>query len=182
MLDRILRWLIPKRRAPSRKKGEQALLNYALDLAQEWGGDWLKPVQERLRKAYPEMTQDELDRLNSIAQAAMKAGHELVYSMAEQRSRPPFFHRNVLRLERRSDLNHEGNFRGTDRQKTTSRRSLNRRVSHCFISNVSSGTAYLNFWSNVGNSNPGNLTSSNERRFPSALTTRTSFVSRGNGR
>jgi hypothetical protein len=76
-----------ERRAPSRKKGEQALLNYALDLAQEWGAHWLKPVQERLRKAYPEMTQEELDRLNSIAQAAMKAGHELVYSMAEQREK-----------------------------------------------------------------------------------------------
>lgn len=59
-------------------------MNYALDLAQEWGEEWLKPTQERLQKAYPNLSQTELDRLNSIAQDAMKFGHDLVYSMAEK--------------------------------------------------------------------------------------------------
>jgi hypothetical protein len=59
-------------------------MNYALDLAQEWGEEWLKPIQGRLQKAYPHMSQAELDRLNSVAQDAMKYGHDLVYSMAEK--------------------------------------------------------------------------------------------------
>ena len=82
MLNRMLRAL-SVRRAPSQSScGEEALLNYALDLAQEWGNEWLKPTQERLRQSYPQMSQSELDRLDSMARAAMNYGHELVHSMA----------------------------------------------------------------------------------------------------
>lgn len=84
MLNRILRFLFI-RRAPSLETcGEETLMNYALELAQEWGDEWLKPTHERLRKAYPNMPPSELDRLNSVAQEAMKYGHDLVYSMVEQ--------------------------------------------------------------------------------------------------
>jgi hypothetical protein len=66
---------------------EEALMNYALDLAQEWGGNWLKPIQDRLSKAYPKLTRSELDKFNAIAQDAMQFGHNLVYSMAEQKGK-----------------------------------------------------------------------------------------------
>jgi len=65
-------------------KGEHAIMNDALNLAQEWGGNWLQPVQDRLSKAYPDLTQDELNKYNAIAQEAMKFGYDLVYSMVEQ--------------------------------------------------------------------------------------------------
>lgn len=77
-----------RRRRPNIKKnGEEALMNYALELAQEWGDDWLKPIQDRLKKAFPNLKHDELDKYNSISQEAMKFGHDLVYSMAEQQGK-----------------------------------------------------------------------------------------------
>jgi hypothetical protein len=86
MIDRLLRALF-RRRKPATETGEVALKNYALELAQEWGKDWLKPIQERLRRAYPKMSAEEQDRLNALAQDAMKAGHDLVYSMAETKGK-----------------------------------------------------------------------------------------------
>ena len=47
----------------------------------------MKPTQERLKRAYPRMPDDELNRLDSTARAAMDAGHGLVYSMAEEQGR-----------------------------------------------------------------------------------------------
>jgi hypothetical protein len=82
VINSILRALFV-RRAPSLQSGETDLLNYALDLAQEWGKNWLRPIQPRLRKAYPQLPNTELDRLNDVVQRAMKSGHDLVYSMAE---------------------------------------------------------------------------------------------------
>ncbi len=42
----------------------------------------MKPVQGRLKKAYPYFTQQELDEYNAIAQEAMKYGYDLVCSLA----------------------------------------------------------------------------------------------------
>ena len=73
------------RHKPNREiRDEEAIMNYALDLAQEWGDNWLKPIQGRLAKAFPNISQDELDNYNAIAQDAMQFGHDLVYSMAEK--------------------------------------------------------------------------------------------------
>ena len=47
----------------------------------------MKPIQERLRNAYPKMSPTEADHLNAIAQAAMEFGHSLVYSMAKSDSK-----------------------------------------------------------------------------------------------
>ena len=69
VINSILRALFV-RRAPSLQSGEAALLNYALDLAQEWGENWLRPIQPRLRKAYPRLPDGELDRLNNVAKWA----------------------------------------------------------------------------------------------------------------
>jgi hypothetical protein len=82
ILGRIFR-VIFVRRAPNQYADEAALMNYALDLAQEWGEQWLEPVQRRLMDAYPNMSQTEADYLNDAAQKAMKTGHDLVYLLAE---------------------------------------------------------------------------------------------------
>jgi hypothetical protein len=66
------------------KHDEEALLNYALDLAQEWGDHWLQPIQDRLSKTYPDLTQKELNTYNTVAKKAMHYGYDLVYSMARQ--------------------------------------------------------------------------------------------------
>lgn len=59
-------------------------MNFALHLAQEWGSNWLKPIQGRLCKAYPDLSPEELDKYNAIAQNAMHFGYNLVSSMAEK--------------------------------------------------------------------------------------------------
>jgi len=86
MIDALLRKLFV-RRAPRLGSDDSSLLNYCLDLAQEWGKYWLKPIQPRLKSAYPDLPNAELDRLNEVAQAAMKFGHDLVYEMAEKHGR-----------------------------------------------------------------------------------------------
>lgn len=60
-----------------------ALLNQGLDLAMEWGSDWLKPIQERLAQRQPTLTAAERDEINAICQAAMRYGHQTVYALAE---------------------------------------------------------------------------------------------------
>ncbi|QDF76651.1 MULTISPECIES: hypothetical protein [Shewanella] len=70
---------------PFRKKEytDEELLNEAFHLAMAWGKDWLQPVQGRLAKAHPQLTEKELDHYNFLVQEAMKFGHDQVYSMAE---------------------------------------------------------------------------------------------------
>jgi hypothetical protein len=63
---------------------EEEILNFGLELAMEWGESWLKPVQERLSKAYPRLNVEELDKYNSFCQTAMNFGHKTVYEMAEK--------------------------------------------------------------------------------------------------
>jgi hypothetical protein len=87
MINKVLTLLFRRRKPNIEKQGVEALMNYALDIAQEWGDDWLQPIQARLSKAYPTFTKDELDKYDAIAQEAMKFGHDLVYSMAEQQGK-----------------------------------------------------------------------------------------------
>jgi len=84
MINKLITLLFRHRKPKIEKHSEEAIMNFALDLAQEWGDDWLKPIQGRLSKAYPNFTRDELDKYNAIAQDAMQFGHDLVYSMVEQ--------------------------------------------------------------------------------------------------
>jgi len=87
MISKIFTLLFRRRKPNIEKQGEDTLLNYALDLAQEWGDDWLKSIQERLSKDYPYFSQEELDKYNDIAQEAMNHGHDLVYFMAEEQGK-----------------------------------------------------------------------------------------------
>ena len=70
---------------PFRKKepANEDVLNEAFHFAMAWGKDWLQPVQDRLAKAYPQLSKKELDQYNTLAQEVMKFGHAQVYSLAE---------------------------------------------------------------------------------------------------
>ena len=83
MLTRVLNRLLRRRKPDWRRDGEATLFNYALHLAQEWGPYWLQPIQDRLGRAFPEFSDDELDRLNNLAQDAMKYGYNLAYELTE---------------------------------------------------------------------------------------------------
>ena len=87
MMSKLITFLFGRRKLNIEQHDKEALMNFALDLAQEWGDDWLKPIQGRLSKAYPNFTRDELDKYNAIAQDAMQFGHDLVYSMVEQQGK-----------------------------------------------------------------------------------------------
>lgn len=63
------------------------LLNDGLHLAMEWGPDWLMPIQERLAKKYPRLSEIELDEINAICQAAMSFGHGTVYDLVREHGR-----------------------------------------------------------------------------------------------
>jgi len=51
------------------------LLNEGLKLAMAWGPDWLKPIAGRMHALHPQLTQAQLNALDTECQAAMKLGH-----------------------------------------------------------------------------------------------------------
>ena len=85
-LNNVLTFLFRRRKPNVEKDGEEALLNYALHLAQEWGNDWMQPIQARLGKSYPELSVRELDLLNGLAQEAMHFGYDEAFRLYEQTS------------------------------------------------------------------------------------------------
>ena len=56
---------------------DAATLNVGLNIAMEWGEDWLQPIQERLRARFPKLDVAAFDECNEICQAAMRTGYEL---------------------------------------------------------------------------------------------------------
>ncbi len=67
----------------SKSGPDNEILNFGLELAMEWGENWLKPIQERLHAKYPGLSSEERDRLDVICREAMKFAYETVYRMAE---------------------------------------------------------------------------------------------------
>lgn len=57
--------------------------NVGLDLAMEWGENWLCPIQDRLSSKYPDLDKEALDRYDRLCRAVMNEGHGLVWDMAE---------------------------------------------------------------------------------------------------
>ena len=45
----------------------------------EWGADWLKPTQPRLKVLFPALSENQLNDYDAAARAAMTFGHEYVY-------------------------------------------------------------------------------------------------------
>ncbi len=83
-LNSALTFLLRRRKPNFERDGEEALLNYALHLAQEWGNDWMQPIQQRLGKSYPNLSDRELNRLNDLAQNAMRYSYNLAYELYEK--------------------------------------------------------------------------------------------------
>lgn len=46
------------------------VMNHALDLATEWGENFRKPIHERMKLRYPDLSDTEIDRLKAIADEA----------------------------------------------------------------------------------------------------------------
>jgi hypothetical protein len=63
----------------------EEILNVGLDLALEWGKDWLEPIQQRLAKKYPRLTEEELDGYNAVCRQAMDFSHSSVGDLADTR-------------------------------------------------------------------------------------------------
>lgn len=68
---------------------DTSILNEGLDLAMAWGDDWLSPIQERLARAHPDLSSDDLDRYDAECRAAMSRGHDLVGELARRERLPP---------------------------------------------------------------------------------------------
>ena len=58
---------------------DTTIQNKALDLAMEWGVDWLKPTQPRLKVLFPSLSEAELNEYDITAQAVMRFGFGFVY-------------------------------------------------------------------------------------------------------
>ena len=54
------------------------LLNVALDMSLEWGENWLAPIHERIREAYPELSLEDADVLNHWCIEAREYAYALV--------------------------------------------------------------------------------------------------------
>ena len=64
------------------------IANKALHLAMEWGEDFMKPTQPRLKKLHPALKPKELNEYDSIARAAMKFGHRYLYDKPDSSFEP----------------------------------------------------------------------------------------------
>jgi hypothetical protein len=60
------------------------ILNNGLILAMAFGKNWIKPIQTRLGKIYPALSDDELEQYNTKCQEVMTFGHTTVYELAER--------------------------------------------------------------------------------------------------
>jgi hypothetical protein len=62
----------------------EEILNAGLNLAMEWGEDWLKPIQQRLARKYPGLTEEELNSYNEICRKAMKLSHSGIEDLSNK--------------------------------------------------------------------------------------------------
>ena len=60
------------------------ILNDGLNLAMEFGNDWLMPVRERLEKKYPDLSAEQLDIYSIECEGAMEAGLSFIYKTLEK--------------------------------------------------------------------------------------------------
>jgi hypothetical protein len=57
---------------------DERILNVGLDLAMEFGKNWLQPIQQRLAKKFPKLSPAELDEYERACREAMVFGHAQV--------------------------------------------------------------------------------------------------------
>lgn len=68
-------------------KFDSTLLNTGLSLALEFAEHQNQPIQHRLSQFYPELTSEQLDKINHICYSASQFGSKVVYRMAEAHRR-----------------------------------------------------------------------------------------------
>jgi len=56
------------------------VLSEGIEMAMEFGKNWLQPIQGRLQVRYPGLSAEELELYNSTSQQAMRRGHQVVPS------------------------------------------------------------------------------------------------------
>ena len=61
------------------KKITPEILNLSLNLALEWGENWLAPIQERLIKEIPTLTLNETNDLNLLAKTVRQDINSFIY-------------------------------------------------------------------------------------------------------
>lgn len=76
---KLLSWLLNYM-----NKTEDDIPNVGMKLAMEFGKNWLEPIQNRLAKKFPSLTESELDNYNKICQEAMHFGDSLLYDRLVQ--------------------------------------------------------------------------------------------------
>ncbi len=60
------------------KADDPEILNVGVDLAMEWGPNWLADIQPRLVERHPELGAEALDAYDAACRAAMRWGHAQV--------------------------------------------------------------------------------------------------------
>lgn len=80
---------------------KDAILSEGLELAMEFGPNWLKPIQGRLKVRHPELSADELDEYERICRAALELGTSAVPACWRQAGDEPGAFRNWSQLVRR---------------------------------------------------------------------------------
>jgi hypothetical protein len=65
------------------------ILNDGLDLAMDWGEDWIQPIQERLAILYPDLTGAELDEYDAVCRGAMDFGNAQMIALAKKLGKDP---------------------------------------------------------------------------------------------
>jgi len=83
----MYRWLRRLGSSLRARPTREVLLNDGLELAMDWGENWLAPIQERLLKRHAHLQREEVDELNAICQDAMKFGHGIAYKLVRERGR-----------------------------------------------------------------------------------------------
>jgi hypothetical protein len=70
------------------------ILNAALELATEWGENFLKPIGDRMKARFPELEDDEIARIEAFVRKA----EYRIYSIAEMEERGEISESDIIRL------------------------------------------------------------------------------------
>jgi len=68
------------KRSDSASEFSDELMNKALELTTEWGENFYKPINERILRFYPDLTDDQIDRLTKLSREA----ESYIYALAER--------------------------------------------------------------------------------------------------
>lgn len=79
---------------------EAEILNTGLQLAMEFGENWLKPIQQRLFRRYNFLSKEELDKYNLICKLALEDGIRFIQNtLTNLDSRQQYIGERELKLE-----------------------------------------------------------------------------------